>query len=117
MLFRSIRNMNRAVTFQDLMDRSDRHSPPKPDSPALREQGDARLATINQLVRDEIDDSLELAALIDAAPGRLFDTAPTKAFTSVMHFEPDLSASLRKKAEIMENHRRDFLRFLRSYNR
>ncbi len=112
-----IRNMLRAVTFQDLMDRSDRHSPPKPDSPALREQGDARLATINQLVRDEIDDSLELAALIDAAPGRLFDTAPTKAFTSVMHFEPDLSASLRKKAEIMENHRRDFLRFLRSYNR
>ena len=87
------------------------------DSQPIREQGDARLATINQLVRDEIDDSLELAALIDAAPGCIFDTAPSKEFTSVMHFEPDLSASLRKKAEIMENHRRDFLRFLRSYNR
>jgi hypothetical protein len=112
-----IRNMNRAVSFQDMMDRCDRFSPPKPDSPSIGEQGDRQLAVINQLVRDEIDESLELAALIDSTPGRIFDTAPTKELTSVMHFEPDLSASLRKKAEIMENHRRDFLRLYRPYNR
>ena len=57
---------------------------------------------INKLVWDEIDDSLELAALIDAMPRRIFDMPLTKVFTRVMHFEPDLSASLRKKAEIME---------------
>ena len=55
--------------------------------------------------------------MIDTAPGRLFKTAPTKEMTTVMHFEPDLSASLRKRAVIMENHRRDFLRLYRSKNR
>ena len=110
-------NAKHAITFQDIMDRADRVNPPRDKTPRIWDQGDSELVTINQIVRDEIDMSYRLADLIDQAPGRIFYTAPTKELTSVMHFEPDLSASLRKRAVIMENHRRDFLRLYMSKNR
>ena len=112
-----IRNAKHAIDFQDFMDRADRTRKPADRTPYIGHQGDDELVVVNQIVRDEIDLSYELADLIDGAPGRIFKTAPTKELTTVMHFEPDLSASLRKRAVIMENHRRDFLRLYRSKNR
>lgn len=111
-----VRNATHAVQFQDYMDRADRTRKPVDRSPYIRHQGDPELEAINQIVREEIDMSYELADLIDTAPGRIFFTAPKKEWTTVMALEPDLSASLRKRAEIMENHRRDFLRLYRSKN-
>ena len=111
------RNAVDAVAFQDLMDRADRAHKPVDKSQDIGEQGDVQLVRVNQIVRDEIDMSYELADMIEQAPGRLFDTAAEPAFTSVMQFEPTLAASLRKRARIMEAHRRDFLRLYRSLNR
>lgn len=111
-----VRNATHAIQFQDYMDRADRTRNPIDRSPNTRHQGDPELEVINQIVREEIDMSYELADLIDTAPGRIFFTAPKKEWTTVMALEPDLSASLRKRAEIMENHRRDFLRLYRSKN-
>ena len=111
-----IRNATHAVQFQDYMDRADRTRRPLDRSPYIRHQGDPELEEINKIVREEIDMSYELADMIDTAPGRLFFTAPKKEWTTVMIFEPDLSTSLRKRAVIMENHRRDFLRLYKSKN-
>jgi len=111
------RNAVHAVSFQDYMDRADRTHKPVDKSLNILEQGDVQLVSVNQIVRDEIDMSYELANLIDTAPGRIFETASSPEFTSVMQFEPDLASSLRKRARIMETHRRDFLRLYRSMNR
>ena len=111
-----IRNATHAVQFQDYMDRADRTHKPVDRSPNIRHQGAPELDVLNMIVREEIDMSYELADLIDSAPGRIFFTAPKKEWTTVMRFEPDLSASLRKRAVIMENHRRDFLRLYKSKN-
>lgn len=111
-----IRNATHAVQFQDYMDRADRIHAPVDRSPNNRHQGDPELDEINIIVREEIDMSYELADMIDSAPGRLFNTAPAKDRTTIMILEPDLSTSLRRRAVIMENHRRDFLRLYKSKN-
>ena len=72
---------------------------------------------MNQLVRDEIDNTLELIRLIDKTPAKVIDTAPSEDFACSMMLEPDLVASLRRKIVVMEAHRRDFLRLFKSYNK
>ena len=112
-----VRNACNAVRFQDFMDRADRVNPPVDTSPAIDEQGDIQLYKVNQLVRDEIDNTLELIHLIEKTPAKVIDTASAEEFTCSMMLEPDLVASLRRKIAVMEAHRRDFLRLYKSYNK
>jgi hypothetical protein len=112
-----VRNACNAVRFQDLMDRTDREKPPVDTSPAIDEQGDIQLYKVNQLVRDEIDNTLELIHLIETTPAKVIETAHAEEFACSMMLEPDLVASLRRKIAIMEAHRRDFLRLYKSYNK
>ena len=112
-----VRNACNAVCFQNLMDRADRANPPVDTSPSIDEQGDIRLFKVNQLVRDEIDNTLELIHLIEKTPAKVIETASAEQFACSMVLEPDLVASLRRKIAIMEAHRRDFLRLYKSYNK
>jgi len=112
-----MRNADHAVSFQNILDRADRSKAPADASLDIWEQGDVQLVKINQLVRDEIDNTLEVVGLLESTPEPLLWQAPEKSLESVMIFGPDLVRQLRRKVETMENHRRDFLRLYRSYNR
>ena len=94
-------------------------STPRDTSPAIDEQGDRRWYKINQIVRDEIDNSLRMIEILERAKDPVFDHAASDAEQTIMRLGPKASVirDLRRRISIMEAHRRDFLRLYRSYNK
>lgn len=110
-----IRNANNVVSFQDILDRTDYSVEPKDTSPAIREQGDIRYFKVNQILRNEVDNTLEIISILQEDLSTII-TVDVK-FKSVMNYGSDIIDDLKKKITIMENHRRDFERLYKSYNR
>ena len=114
-LFRCvIRNANNVVTFQNILDRTDYSVEPKDTSPDIREQGDIRYFKVNQILRNEVDNTLEIISLIEQDPQVIITVEPK--FKSVVNYGSDIIDDLKKKITIIENHRRDFERLYKSYN-
>ena len=103
------------VSFQDILDRTDYSVEPKDTSPAIREQGDIRYFKVNQILRNEVDNTLEIISILKEDLSTII-TVDVK-FKSVMNYGSDIIDDLKKKITIMENHRRDFERLYKSYNR
>ena len=115
-LFRCvIRNAENAVVFQNILDRTDYSVTPKDTTPAIGEQGDIRYFKVNQILRNEVDNTLEIISLIKQDPEVIITVDPK--FKSVMNYGSDIIDELKKKITITENHRRDFERLYKSYNR
>ena len=114
-----LKNARNAVEFQSILDRTDFASAPRDTSPAIDEQGDRRWYKINQIVRDEIDNSLRMIEILERAKDPVFDHAASDAEQTIMRLGPKASVirDLRRRISIMEAHRRDFLRLYRSYNK
>lgn len=110
-------NANNVCRFQTILDRTDYSTPPMDRTPVIAEQGDIRLFRINEILREEIDNTLEILSLLEQAEQPILQTAPSRDFECVMVYGPDIADLLRKKITIMENHRRDFTRLYKSYNR
>ncbi len=110
-----IRNAQNVVSFQNILDRTDYSVTPKDTSPVIGEQGDIRYIKVNQLMRNEVDNTLEMISLITEDPDVVI-TEEVK-FKSVLNYGTDIVDDLRKKITIIENHRRDFERLYKSYNR
>jgi hypothetical protein len=110
-----IRNANNVVSFQEILDRTDYSVEPKDTSPAIREQGDIRYFKVNQILRNEVDNTLEIISILKEDLSTII-TVDVK-FKSVMNYGSDIIDDLKKKITIMENHRRDFERLYKSYNR
>ena len=73
---------------------------------------------INALVRREIDNTLEIIALLKEGGVReLLICAPSEEQETVMYFGPGILEDLKKKILIMEKHRRDFTRLYKPLNR
>ncbi|MBR7119496.1 MAG: hypothetical protein IKC77_04790 [Lentisphaeria bacterium] len=66
-------------------------------------------------MRNEVDNTLEMISLITEDPDVVI-TEEVK-FKSVLNYGTDIVDDLRKKITIIENHRRDFERLYKSYNR
>ena len=103
------------MSFQNILDRTDYSVTPKDTSPVIGEQGDIRYIKVNQLMRNEVDNTLEMISLITEDPDVVI-TEEVK-FKSVLNYGTDIVDDLRKKITIIENHRRDFERLYKSYNR
>lgn len=113
-----IRNAENVCEFQTILDRTDRKEVPRDRSPVLWEQGDSRMIKINALVRREIDNTLEIIALLKEGGVReLLICAPSEEQETVMYFGPGILEDLKKKILIMEKHRRDFTRLYKPLNR
>ena len=110
-------NANNVCRFQTILDRTDYSTPPMDRTPVIAEQGDIRLFRINEILREEIDNTLEILSLLEQAEQPILQTAPSQEFECVMIYGPDIADLLQKKITIMENHRRDFTRLYKSYNR
>ena len=110
-----IRNAGNAVQFQNILDRTDYSVTPKDTSPHIREQGDIRYFKVNQLLRNEVDNTLEIISILKEDISTI--THVEVKFKSVMNYGRDIIDDLKKKITIMENHRRDFERLYKSYNR
>ena len=116
--FGVIRNAENVCEFQTILDRTDRKEVPRDRSPVLWEQGDSRMIKINALVRREIDNTLEIIALLKEGGVReLLICAPSEEQETVMYFGPGILEDLKKKILIMEKHRRDFTRLYKPLNR
>lgn len=111
-----IRNANNVCSFQTILDRTDYNEVPVDKTPIIREQGDIRYFKVNQIIRNEIDNTLEMISLLEQAEEPILQVAESEEFESVMIFGPDIINDFKKKIDIMENHRRDFERLYKSYN-
>ena len=76
-----------------------------------------RFYKLTEIVRQEIDNSLELIDILQKAEQPLIAQVASKEFENVMLLGPDLVDQLKKKINIMEDHRRDFERLYKSYNK
>ena len=108
-------NAQHVVEFQSILDRTDFEEEPEDPSPAIDEQGDKRLLKINQIVRAEIDNTLNMIRILDTGLP-VFDLAPTPERQTIMVLGPGIKDDLKRKIAIMEAHRRDFLRLYKSQN-
>ena len=122
-LFRAmVMTISHAIKFQFIMDETDFTKPPKDTTLFCSWQGDQRLNDVNMIVREEIGNTHEIIGLLETAEQkglRILRTCDDAKFETVMNLPPPakLIGDLRKKVEIMENHRRDFLRLYRPLNR
>ena len=110
-----VRNARNVVEFQNILDRTDYSVTPVDVSPCIREQGDIRYFKVNEILRNEVDNTLEIISIIKKDPS-VFRTTEVK-FKSVVCYGDDIIDDLKKKITIMEDHRRDFERLYKSYNR
>ena len=110
-----VRNANNVVSFQDILDRTDYSVDPVDVSPCIGEQGDIRYFKVNQILRNEVDNTLEIISIIKKDPS-VIRTVDVE-FKSVICYGDDIVDDLKKKITIMEDHRRDFERLYKSYNR
>ena len=112
-----MKNALHVISFQRYLDDADYTTPPKDNSLIIGLQGDKRFYIITEIVREEIDNTLELIDILVNAEQPILNQAAAKEFENVMLFGPDLVDQLKKKITIMENHRRDFERLFKSFNK
>ena len=114
-----LKNARNAVQFQSILDRTDFTATPCDTSPAIDEQGDVRLYKINQIVRDEIDNSLRMIDILEQASDPVFEHAASDQEQTIMRLGPKASVirDLKRRIAVMEAHRRDFTRLYKSYNK
>ncbi len=81
----------------------------KPEAaPVLGTQGGWDRADLMQIARDEVDNALQLRALILAAQGPIIDTAPMGDGETIMRLGPNLPDELKQKVDIMLAHWKDY---------
>ena len=110
-------NACNVISFQRYLDEADYSTPPKDTTLIIGLQGDARFYRITEIVRQEIDNTLELIEILENAEQPVIHQAESKEFENIMLLGPDLVDQLKKKIFIMENHRRDFERLFKSFNK
>ena len=110
-------NALNVIAYQFYLDETDYSTPPKDRSYSIGDQGDIRFYRMNEILRSETDNMLELIEVLQNATQPLIAQAASKEFENVMLLGPDLIEQLKKKINIMQDHRRDIERLYKSYNK
>ena len=113
------RNAFNVIRYQYILDNTDYKRVPKDTTLVAREQGDVELYNLEGIMRNEINNTLEMIELISSTEKPLLQHAKSDEFESCMILgtREKVLSDLRKKVDIMENHRRDPERLYRSYNK
>lgn len=109
-------NALNVISFQSILDRTDFETAPIDISPDHREHGDIRLFKLNEIIRDEVDNTWEMIGLLDEIKLPMFVYTDSEENEDVMHFGPDIRNDFIKKIDIMEKHRYEVHRLYKSYN-
>ena len=110
-------NAKNVIEFQFYLDEADYNTPPKDWTYAIGDQGNIRFYKLSEVLRSEIDNTLRMIDILEKAEQPVIHQAENKEFENVMLLGPDLVDQLKKKIGIMEDHRRDFERLYKSYNK
>ena len=106
------RNARNTIQYQDILDRTDFEHPPKEEN-IYPMDGDQKLREIQNVTRDEIDNTNELADLLESATVPLVEVAPSAAQEDIFLIGPNIVEQLRKKTQIMLRHELDVYRLYR----
>lgn len=101
-----IRTLVHAARYQEILDRTDAAEEPERQTiwPVL---GDERLLCMNEICREEIDNTFELFGLISERPEDYIVTAAEDSEEDIFLVGKDLPQQLLKKTRIMLAHMRD----------
>ncbi|OGD20087.1 MAG: hypothetical protein A2W03_00225 [Candidatus Aminicenantes bacterium RBG_16_63_16] len=106
------RNARNTIQYQDILDRTD-YGPPPNEENIYPLDGDQKLREIQIITRDEIDNTNELANLLESAKTPLVEVAPAMAEEDIFLIGPNIVEQLRKKTQIMLRHELDVYRLYR----
>lgn len=109
-----MRTCANASAFQALVDRTDFDAVPALDC-RWPTRNDPRIEEYQNITRDEIDNAYELANLIEGYESKLF-AVTDEAHEDIFTFGPNLTAQIRKKAEIMLDHQLEGNRVYERHN-
>jgi len=106
------RNARNTIQYQDILDRTDYGPPPKEEN-IYPLEGDQKLREIQNVTRDEIDNTNELASLLEGSRVPLVEVAPSMAQEDIFLIGPNIVEQLRKKAQTMLRHELDVYKLYR----
>jgi len=112
-------NALHAVEFQTIIEDVPEGFGKEDHTEFLRFQGDPRSLRLDQIIRDEVDLSYKLIALLDKAEKEgisILVTMKSDKLENIMHFGPNVRENLRKRITIMNNHRGDVEEYVRTRN-
>ena len=114
-----IHNAFNVIRYQYILDNTDYKRVPKDTTLVARDQGDVECSRLEGITRDEINNTVEMIKLISSTEKPLLQHAKSDEFESCMILgtREKVLSDLRKKIDIMENHRRDPERLYKSYNK
>ena len=111
-----IRNAKNAITFQEVLDRTDLTQRPT-ETTLWHVPGDPRLRQLQEIMRSEVDNTHELIGLIESAsPGALLQLAPRPGDEDTFLLSPDIVQHLQKKIAIMLDHWMDLNRLYERFS-
>lgn len=110
-IFRSIGNFAEAQTIRDRNAEKLAVSPHRPDKEPTWE-GDTDLQLFNAIMRDELDNTVELTGILEDGGMNLISHAKDPKFEDTFLLGPNLIEQLRQKRKIMLNHWTDIEGYL-----
>ncbi len=96
------------VAYQAQLDRVLALDAPVEPNPPLGAQSTWDRTDLQQLAREEIDNTVRLKRLLESTPEPLLDLAPVAAEETIMRLGPDLPAQLQRKIDLMNAHWLDY---------
>jgi len=110
-----MRCMANAARFQDIIDGTDFDVTPDTDC-RWPTANDSRIQDMQNIMRDEIDNAIELADLLEGKVSQLVASDEDSAREDIFHYGPNLPEQLRLKAQIMLAHIIDLGRIYETNN-
>ena len=101
-------NVINAVTFQDILDRTDYDNPTQDNITSWPGVGDYKGLEAKQAFRAEIDNTANLIKLLESTGETLIAVADSVEDEDIFTLNPNLTGQLRKKIKIMMDHAMDF---------
>ena len=111
-----LNNTVNVIRFQTILDRTDYSVVPQDVSPSIEEQGDIRWYKMSEVIRNEMDNTIEMIQLLEEADGEIFYCTDTEADEDIMMIGPEIKEDLKKKLEIMRNHKYEINELYKSFN-
>jgi hypothetical protein len=98
-----------AVRYQEILDRTDYEQRPREDN-IWPVEGDQRLREIQNVTRSEVDNSVELAEVVESTDAPVLDLADTPEEEWIFQYGPDVVEHLEKKVALTLDHQWDLHR-------
>lgn len=111
-----VKNAIHAACFQEILDRTDYSAVPQDSTRVWTDQGDPRLKELQNIIRAEMDNALELARILETSQTPVLHLAKSSEKEDSFTLGPNLAEQLKKKVHIMQDHWLDLNRLYARFN-